>query len=55
MNVNPRPSEEEIVRQPTATDKGEMKYNQMQQCNPTLTRILKRRQHPKTGCKAKVP
>jgi len=55
MRVNPRPSEEEMVRQITTTDKGKMKYEQMQEWNPILTGILGRRQHSPTGCKNKVP
>jgi len=55
MRVNPGPSQEEMVRQIRATDKGKMKYDQMQEWNPTLTRILKRRHHSPTGCKDEVP
>jgi len=54
MRVNPGPSQEEIVRQLRATEKGKMKYDQMQEWNPTLTGILRRRQHSPTGCKDKV-
>jgi len=45
MRVNPGPSREEMVRQIRATDKGKMKYDQMQEWNPTLTEILRRRQY----------
>jgi len=55
MRVNPGPSQEEMVRQIRATDKGKMKYDQMQEWNPTLTGILRRRQHSPTGCKDEVP
>jgi len=54
MRVNPGPSQEEMVRQIDATDKGKMKYNQMQEWNPTFPRILRRRQHAPTGCKDEV-
>jgi len=43
IRVNPGPSQEEMVRQIRATNKGKMKYDQMQEWNPTLTRILRRR------------
>jgi len=55
MRVNPGPSQEEMVRQIRAPDKGKMKYNQMLEWNPTLTGILRRRQHSPTGCKDEVP
>ena len=55
MRVNPGPSEEEMVKQIDATDKGKMKHDQMQEWNPTVARILRRRQHAPTGCKDKVP
>jgi len=55
MRVNPGPAQEEMVKQIRATDKGKMKYDQMQEWNPTLTRILRRRQHSPTGCKDEVP
>jgi len=54
MGVNPVPSQEQMVRQIKATNKGKMKYDQMQECNPTLARILRRRQHSPTGCKDEV-
>jgi len=54
MRVNPGPSQEEMVRQIRATDKGKMKYDQLQEWNPTLTRMLRRRQHSPTGCKNEV-
>jgi len=44
-----------MVRQINATDKGKMKYDQMQEWNPTLAGILRRRQHSPTGCKDEVP
>jgi len=44
-----------MVRQIRATDKGKMKYDQMQEGNPTLTGILRRRQQAPTGCKDEVP
>jgi len=44
-----------MVRQIRVTDKGKMKYDQMQEWNPTLTGILRRRQHSPTGCKDEVP
>jgi len=50
MRVNPEPSQEEMVRQIRATDKGKMKYDQMQEWNPTLSGILRRRQYSPTGC-----
>jgi len=55
MRVNPEPSQEEMVRQLNATDKGKMKYDQIQEWNPTLTGILERRQHSPTGFKDEVP
>jgi len=55
MRVNPGPSQEEMVRQIRATDKGKIKYDQMQEWNSTLTGILRRRQHSPTGCKDEVP
>jgi len=55
MRVNPGSSHEEMVKQIRATDKGKMKYDQMQEWNPTLTGILRRRQHSPTGCKDEVP
>jgi len=55
MRVNPGTSQEEIMRQIRATDKGKMKYDQKQEWNPTLTGILRRRQHSPTGCKDEVP
>jgi len=55
MRVNPGPSQYEMVRQIMTTDKGKMTYDQMQEWNPTLTRILRRRQHSPTGCKDEVP
>jgi len=55
MRGNPGPSQEEMVRHIKATDKGKMKYDQMQEWNPTLTGILRRRQHSPTGCKDEVP
>jgi len=55
MRDNPVPSQEEMVGQIRATDEGKMKYDQMQEWNPTLTGILRRRQHTPTGCKDEVP
>jgi len=55
MRVNPGPSQEEMVRQIRTTDKGKMKYDQMQEWNPTLAGILKRRLHSPTGGKDEVP
>jgi len=43
-----------MVRLIGATDKGKMKYYQMQEWNPTLAGILRRRQHSPTGCKDEV-
>jgi len=54
LRVNPGPSQEEMVRQIRATDKGKMKYDQMQEWNPTLAGILRRRQHSPTECKDEV-
>jgi len=55
MRVNPVPSQEEMVRQSRATDKGKMKYDQMQEWNPTVTGILGRRQHSPTECNDEAP
>jgi len=44
-----------MVRQIRATDKGKMKYDQMQEWNPTLAGILRKRQYSPTGCKDEVP
>jgi len=55
MRVNPGPSQGEMVRQIRATGQGKMKYDQMQEWNPTLAGILRRRQHSPTECKDEVP
>jgi len=54
MRVNPGSSQKEMVRQLRATNKGKIKYDQMQEWNPTLTGILRRRQHSPSGCKDEV-
>jgi len=55
MRVNPVASQKEMVRQIRATDKRKMKCNQMQEWNPTLTGIRRRRQHSPNGGKNEVP
>jgi len=55
MRVNPGPSQEAMVRKIRATNKGKMKYDQMQEWNPTVTGILRRRQYSPTECKDEVP
>jgi len=55
MRVNPEPSQEEMVRQIRATDKGKMKYDQIQEWKLTLAGILRRRQHSPSGYKDEVP
>ena len=54
MRGNPGHSQKKMVGQIGATNKGKMKYNQMQEWNPTLTGILRRRQHLPPGCKSEV-
>jgi len=43
-----------MVIQLRATDKGKMKYDQMQEWNPTLAGILRKRQHSLTEYKDEV-
>jgi len=44
MRVKPGPSQEIMVREIEATENRKMKYDQIQEWNPTLTRFFSRRQ-----------
>jgi len=55
MRDNPGPTLEEMFRQIRATKKWNIKYDQMQEGNPTLTGILRRRQYSPTRCKDEEP